>query len=189
MSDLFRIRRVVLGGASLACLTLLTTGPAAAESAPSVAVKVSEVVVTARPYVAPSYVVPQADLGPLGSRAILDTPMSVTTVPEDLIANMQARTVNDVLRYLPSVTVRNQQGYEVSRPQSRGFQGSIVQDTRMDGLSLVGTTAIASEGLSGIQVINGASGAQEMVDRLMGLTEQHGPQPDDITVLVVHCTG
>ena len=165
MSDLFRIRRVILGGASLACLTLMAAGPAAAESGPSAAAKVSEVVVTARPYVAPSYVVPQADLGPFGSRAILDTPMSVTTVPEDLIANMQARTVNDVLRYLPSVTVRNQQGYEVSRPQSRGFQGSIVQDTRMDGLSLVGTTAIASEGLSGIQVINGASGAL------------YGPQP------------
>jgi PAS domain S-box-containing protein len=37
--------------------------------------------------------------------------------------------------------------------------------------------------------INGAADAQEMVDRLMGLTEQDGPQPDDITVLVVHCTG
>ena len=164
MSELPRVRHLILGGASLVCIAI-AAGPAAAQSAPQVAPKVSEVVVTARPYVAPSYVVPRADLGPLGSRAILDTPMSVTTVPEDLIANMQSRTVNDVLRYLPSVTVRNQQGYEVSRPQSRGFQGSVVQDTRMDGLSLVGTTAIASEGLSGIQVINGAAGSL------------YGPQP------------
>src|SRR6185503_8810368 len=107
----------------------------------------------------------QADLGPLGRQTVLDTPMSVTTVPEDLIVNMQARTVNDVLRYLPSVTIRNQQGYEVSRPQSRGFQGSVVQDTRMDGLSIVGTTATAAEGLAGIQVLNGSSGAL------------YGPQP------------
>lgn len=37
--------------------------------------------------------------------------------------------------------------------------------------------------------INGAGSAQEMVNRLVGLTEQDGPQPDDITVLVVRCTG
>ena len=113
MSGLFHLRRAALAGASLACLALVAAGPAAAQSA-----QVSEVVVTAKTYVAPTYVVPNADLGPLGNRPILDTPMSVTTVPEDLIVNMQARSVNDVLRYLPSVTIRNQQGYEVSRPQS-----------------------------------------------------------------------
>ena len=160
MSGLLHLRRAALSGASLACLALIAAGPAAAENA-----QVSEVVVTAKPYVAPTYVVPNADLGPLGTQSILNTPMSVTTVPEDLIVNMQARSVNDILRYLPSVTIRNQQGYEVSRPQSRGFQGSVVQDTRLDGLSVVGTTAMASEGLSGIQVINGASGAL------------YGPQP------------
>jgi PAS domain S-box-containing protein len=37
--------------------------------------------------------------------------------------------------------------------------------------------------------LNGAANAREMVDRLIGLTQQQGPQPDDITVLVVQCTG
>ena len=184
MSDLFRIRPVVLGGASLLCLTLAAAGPADAQSSTAPApAKVSEVVVTARPYVAPSYVVPRADLGPLGSRAILDTPMSVTTVPEDLIANMQSRTVNDALRYLPSVIIRNQQGYEVSRPQSRGFQSSVVQDTRMDGLSVVGTTAIASEGLSGIQVINGASGALYGPQPVAGVFNYQLKRPTDSLLL------
>jgi PAS domain S-box-containing protein len=36
--------------------------------------------------------------------------------------------------------------------------------------------------------LKGAENAQEMVDRLMALTEQQGPLPDDITVLVAHCT-
>ena len=187
MSDLHPVRRCVLGGSSLVCLALVVAGPAAAQSVAQAAPKVSEVVVTARPYVTPSYVVPRADLGPLGSRAILDTPMSVTTVPEDLIANMQARTVNDVLRYLPSVTVRNQQGYEVSRPQSRGFQGSVVQDTRMDGLSLVGTTAIASEGLSGIQVINGAAGALYGPQPVAGVFNYQLKRPTD--ALLVRAVG
>jgi iron complex outermembrane receptor protein len=47
--------------------------------------------------------------------------MSVTIVLQDLMANQLLQTVNDTLRYLPSVTIRNQQGYEVSRPQARRF--------------------------------------------------------------------
>ncbi|HEX9078061.1 MAG TPA: SpoIIE family protein phosphatase, partial [Desulfuromonadaceae bacterium] len=35
----------------------------------------------------------------------------------------------------------------------------------------------------------GAASAQEMVGRLIGLTEQEGPLPDDVTVLVARCTG
>lgn len=123
--------------------------------------RTGEIVVTAnRAYAEQTdYAVRLADLGPLGQQPIADLPASVTTVPEDLIVNNQARSVNDTLRYLPSVQVRDQQGFEVSRPQSRGFQGSIVQDTRLDGLNIVGTTAIASENLAGIQVLNGLSGA------------------------------
>ncbi len=37
--------------------------------------------------------------------------------------------------------------------------------------------------------LNGAESAQEMVGRLIGLTEQQGPLPDDVTVLVARCTG
>lgn len=33
----------------------------------------------------------------------------------------------------------------------------------------------------------GASSAQEMVCRLMALTEQQGPLPDDVTIMVAHC--
>jgi iron complex outermembrane receptor protein len=100
-----------------------------------------------------------ASVGPLGTRAIKDTPLSVTIVPEDLIVNQQAKTVNDVLRSLPSVQIRDQQGLEVSRPQSRGFQGTVVQNTRLDGMNVIGTTAIPAENLAGIQVLNGMAGS------------------------------
>jgi iron complex outermembrane receptor protein len=152
-------RRLALAGASVAALLAAIATPAAAQTAAAPS-KVGEVVVTGAKYSAqPQYTTPAADLGPLGQRPVLDTPASVTTVPEDLIVNLQARSVNDTLRYLPSVQIRDQQGFEVSRPQSRGFQGSIVQDTRVDGLNVVGTTAMASEGLAGIQVLNGLAGA------------------------------
>jgi iron complex outermembrane receptor protein len=107
----------------------------------------------------PQYHSNTANLGPLGNQPVLDTPFSVTTVPEDLMVNQQASTVNDALRYFPSVEIRDQQGYEVSRPQSRGFQGGIVQNTRLDGLNIIGTTAIPTENLSGIEVLNGLAGS------------------------------
>lgn len=107
----------------------------------------------------PQYNTSSANLGPLGDQSILNTPASITVVPEDLIVNQQASTVNDILRYLPSVEIRDQQGFEVSRPQSRGFQGSVVQNTRLDGLNIIGTTAIPAENLSSVQVLNGLAGS------------------------------
>jgi iron complex outermembrane receptor protein len=107
----------------------------------------------------PQYHTDKAYLGPLGNQTIQNTPASVTVVPEDLIVNQQAQTVNDTLRYLPSIEIRDQQGYEVSRPQSRGFQGGIATNTRLDGLNIVGTTAIPTENLAGIEVLNGLAGA------------------------------
>ena len=101
----------------------------------------------------------KADIGPLGDVSIKDTPHAVTVVPQDVLVNQGVEQVNDALRFLPSVEIRDQQGFDISRPQSRGFQGSIVQNTRMDGLNVVGTTAIAAENLQSIQVLNGPSGA------------------------------
>ncbi len=159
MSGLPFLHRRDIRGASLA---ILAWGCAAAAGAQTTTPSdTGAIVVTAdKAYAAqPVYAATTADLGPLGDQPIRDTPASVTVVPEDLIVDNQARTVNDTLRYLPSVEVRDQQGFEVSRPQSRGFQGSIVQDTRLDGLNIVGTTAIAAENLAGIQVLNGLAGA------------------------------
>jgi iron complex outermembrane receptor protein len=157
-------RRHDLCRASLIALAVGVASAAAAQTTPtqaSSASKNGEIVVTAgKAYAGDAvYAAKNAKLGPLGDRPIADTPASITTVPEDFIVNNQARSVNDTLRYLPSVQVRDQQGFEVSRPQSRGFQGSIVQDTRLDGLNVVGTTAIASENLAGVQVLNGLAGA------------------------------
>jgi iron complex outermembrane receptor protein len=172
-------RSAAFAAASAAALTLAAVSAASAETA----AQGGEVVVTARPYVAPTYTAPIAQVGPLGAKPVLDTAMSITTVPEDLIVNVGARTVNDALRYLPSVTIRNQQGYEVSRPQSRGFQGSIVQDTRMDGLNIVGTTANPAEGLAGVQVINGATGSLYGPQPLAGVFNYMLKRPTDALLL------
>ncbi|MGH8279683.1 MAG: TonB-dependent receptor [Gammaproteobacteria bacterium] len=107
----------------------------------------------------PTYTVKSADLGPLGPLPLLDTPYSVTVIPQQLMVNQQAQTVNQVLRNLPSVEIRDQQGLQISRPQARGFTGTVVQNTRLDGLNIIGTTAIPAENLGSIQVLNGLAGS------------------------------
>ncbi|HEX3439102.1 MAG TPA: TonB-dependent receptor [Pseudolabrys sp.] len=131
----------------------------------------------------PTYNTPTANLGPLGAQSILNTPTSVTVVPEELIVNQQAHTVNEVLNFLPSVEVRDQQGFEVSRPQSRGFQGSIVQNTRIDGLNAIGTTAVPTEDLAGIQVLNGLAGSLYGPETPAGVFNYVLKRPTDTPIL------
>ncbi|WP_454805935.1 TonB-dependent receptor [Paraburkholderia fungorum] len=131
----------------------------------------------------PDYYVQSADLGPLGTQSLRSTPMSVTVVPQDLMANQQLQTVNDTLRYLPSVMIRNQQGYEVSRPQARGFQSSIVQNTRLDGFNIIGTTAIPAENLEKIEVLNGLAGSLFGPQTPAGTFDYISKRPTDQTLL------
>jgi iron complex outermembrane receptor protein len=157
-------RRKLLLQTSLSFITLsLTIHAAAAQQAPN-SIELPQVNVSAstniRAYAANSnFHVKNAQLGPLGSKPILKTPQSVTVIPQDLLVNTQTSTVNQALSYLPSVEIRDQQGIEVSRPQALGFESSIAQNTRLDGLNVIGTSAIATENLSGIEVLNGLGGA------------------------------
>ena len=159
---------VLAGGLALGC------GRAAAQSAEGILVRGEA------PYAASGQLhTTAADLGPLGSEPILTTPMSVTVLPQDLLANEQLRTLNDALRDLPSVEVRDQQGLEVSRPQSLGFQGTITENTRLDGLNIIGTTAIPLENLDRVEVLNGLGGALFGPETPAGVFDYIGKRPTD----------
>jgi iron complex outermembrane receptor protein len=93
-----------------------------------------------------------ASVGPLGKIAVLDTPLSVNVVSQDVIASQQLVSVTDAFRFLPSV-----QGDGV-RPQTRGIQGSVAQNTRLDGLNMVATTDYPIEQFEQVEVLNGLSG-------------------------------
>ena len=95
----------------------------------------------------------QASLGNLGKRELINTPFSVQTMSAPLINQQQLKSVKDVFRYMPSV-----QGDGV-RPQSRGMQGSVVQNSMIDGLNVVSTTEYPAEQFQQIEVLNGMAGA------------------------------
>ncbi|HTP64173.1 MAG TPA: SpoIIE family protein phosphatase [Geobacteraceae bacterium] len=60
----------------------------------------------------------------------------------------------------------------------------IYSDGLIDARPELGLTSLVLAGR-----LSDATNAEEMMNRLIGMTEQQGPQPDDITVLVVRCDG
>lgn len=138
--------------------TLLLTGLSGSgiafsqDSAPTSTRDLPGVEVHAAPKAADSLRVDDATVGPLGKLARVDTPYSINVVPQRLIANQQLKSIADALRYLPSV-----QG-DGARPQSRGVQGSVVQNSRIDGLNAVSTTDYPLEQFDRIEVLNGPAG-------------------------------
>lgn len=92
-------------------------------------------------------------IGPLGEKALLDTPYAIDVVPEELMRNQQLKSVREVFRYLPSV-----QGENI-RPQTRGMQAGVVQNARIDGMNIASTTDYPVEQFERIEVLNGLAGA------------------------------
>jgi iron complex outermembrane receptor protein len=100
-----------------------------------------------------TYRVDSVEVGPLGSRPLVDTPYSITIVPVNLAENQQLQNVRELFRYIPSV-----QGENI-RPQARGLQAGVVQNVRIDGFNIAATTDYAIEQFDRIEVLNGLAGA------------------------------
>lgn len=95
----------------------------------------------------------KATLGNLGQQDVRNTPWSVQTVAPVLMKQQQFKSVSDLYRYMPSV-----QG-DGARPQTRGMQGSVVQNSMIDGLNVVSTTDYAAEQFDHLEVLNGLAGS------------------------------
>jgi iron complex outermembrane receptor protein len=100
-----------------------------------------------------------AQLGTLGSKRIVNTPYSISEVPSALIQNMQAKNLRDVIKYMPLLSFQEQQGSEIIRPETRGMQGSVVQNTRMNGMAYTVTGPNPMEDLQQLEAVNGLAGS------------------------------
>lgn len=96
--------------------------------------------------------------GPLGTTPILDTPLSVNVVSRQLIDDTQSRNFKEAAKYLPLISFQEMQGPEVLRPESRGMQGSNMQNDRKDGMGIAVTTPSAMEEYEQLEVITGLAG-------------------------------
>ncbi len=96
--------------------------------------------------------------GPLGTTPILDIPYSVNVISRQLIDDTQSRNFKEAAKYLPLVSFQEMQGPEVLRPESRGMQGSNMQNDMKDGMGIAVTTPSALEEYEQIEVVNGLGG-------------------------------
>lgn len=100
----------------------------------------------------------EVDMGPLGDRDPLNTPHAVDVIPGALIRNSGGHNLADVIKFVPSAQIEARGGIDVGRPQTRGFQGDIVQNTRMDGMSVFAVVPYPMDQLAGVEILSGLSG-------------------------------
>jgi iron complex outermembrane receptor protein len=93
--------------------------------------------------------------GPLGPVPILDVPYTVNVISRQLIDDTQSRNFKEAAKFLPLASYQEMQGPEVLRPESRGFQGSNMQNDRKDGMGFAVTTPSAMEEYEQVEVVNG----------------------------------
>ncbi len=96
--------------------------------------------------------------GPLGTTPILNLPYSVNVISRQLIDDTQSRNFKEAAKYLPLVSFQEMQGPEVLRPESRGMQGSNMQNDRKDGMGIAVTTPSALEEYEQIEAVTGLGG-------------------------------
>jgi len=96
--------------------------------------------------------------GPFGVTPILDLPYSVNVISRQLIDDTQSRNFKEAAKYLPLVMFQEMQGPEILRPETRGMQGSNMQNDRKDGMGIAVTTPSALEEYEQLEVINGLAG-------------------------------
>jgi iron complex outermembrane receptor protein len=96
--------------------------------------------------------------GPLGTTPILDLPYAVNVISRQLIDDTQSRNFKEAAKYLPLVSFQEMQGPEVLRPETRGMQGSNMQNDRKDGMGIAVTTPSALEEYEQVEVVNGLGG-------------------------------
>lgn len=104
---------------------------------------------------AQGYYVGSVDRGVLGSTPVVNQPYTITVLPTEQLANTQVKNLRDALKFLPLVQFTEQQGPEIIRPATRGMQGSIAQNTRMDGMAMAITGGNPIEEYQDIQVVSG----------------------------------
>ena len=96
---------------------------------------------------------------PLGALPILDLPYSINVISRQLIDDTQSRNFKEAAKYLPLVSFQEMQGPEVLRPESRGMQGTNMQNDRKDGMGIAVTTPSALEEYEQLEVFTGLGGA------------------------------
>jgi iron complex outermembrane receptor protein len=98
-------------------------------------------------------------IGPLGNKDPMETPLSIYVVPGDILQNQPTTGMTALTKYVPSAQYEARGGMFIGRPQTRGFEGTISENNRMDGLNVTMTTAYPMEQFERIEIMTGLGGS------------------------------
>ena len=101
----------------------------------------------------------EAVSGPLAGKRVLDTPYQINTISQETLQNEGVQGFEDAVRYFPSAQIQYRGGAEVGRPQTRGFEGSVIGNVFWDGFCVASTTAIPMAMFESLQIQNGLAGS------------------------------
>lgn len=101
-----------------------------------------------------------ANLGPLGTRPLIDVPYSVHSVSGDLIKNQGVETFSEMTKYIPSLQQQGHPGLEFGPPVVRGMMADDSSaNTRIDGMNVRGDITLPVPLYERYEVLTGPSGA------------------------------
>ncbi len=92
--------------------------------------------------------------GPWGRMELQDTPYSISVMPEDFIANVQANTPAEILKYVPYAHVYIQAGRFADNTNLRGFYNNL---RTIDGMKIYGVGQTL-EDKERVEVMTGLTG-------------------------------
>lgn len=101
----------------------------------------------------------QVASGPLAGKKVLDMPYQINTMTKEMMNHQGVVGFEDAVKYFPSAQIQYRGGAEVGRPQTRGFEGSVVGNVFWDGFYAISTTAIPMYMFESLQIQNGLAGS------------------------------
>ena len=97
--------------------------------------------------------------GLLAGKRALDLPYQINTISKEIMNHQGVTGYEEAVKYFPSAQIQMRGGATVGRPQTRGFEGSVVGNSFWDGFYTVSTTAIPMAMFESFQVQNGVAGS------------------------------
>ena len=86
-------------------------------------------------------------------------PYQVNTISKEVLDHQGVQGFEEAVRYFPSASIQYRGGAEIGRPQTRGFQGSVVGNVLWDGFYSTSTTAVPMAMFESLQIQNGLAGS------------------------------
>ena len=95
----------------------------------------------------------------LAGKKVINLPYQINTVSKEIMNHQGVTGYEEAVKFFPSAQIQMRGGATVGRPQTRGFEGSVVGNSFWDGFYTISTTAIPMAMFESFQVQNGIAGS------------------------------